>query len=148
MKSQVIKIRNLPISSKTFHSVCVKPKGILVFLLFIGLVVSFQSSYYSSTLVCLVMIPIFALCFMPDWELVRFTQDYLIMFNTRDREQCSIIYWDEILNWQYEWHPSGDLLVVNLIDGSSQCVDMFSKKSIYKYMNLFLPNKEIKPKKF
>ena len=38
--------------------------------------------------------------------------------------------------------------VVNLIDGSSQCVDMFSKKSIYKYMNLFLPNKEIKPKKF
>ncbi len=148
MKSQTIKIRNLPTTSKTIYTVCVKPKGILIFLMFLGLVVSFRSSYYSSTLVCLVMIPMFALCFMPDRELVRFTTDYLIMFNTRNRDQCSIIYWDEIVNWQYEWHPSSDLLVVNLVDGSSQSVDMFSKKSIIKYMNLFLPNKELKQKKF
>ena len=32
--------------------------------------------------------------------------------------------------------------------GKQRILDMFSKKSIYKYMNLFLPNKEIKPKKF
>ncbi len=147
MKSQMIKIRNLPNNVQTIHSVCVKPKGILIALMFFGLVVSFRSSIISSALVCLVMIPMFALCFMPDRELVRFTQDYLVMFNSRNRTQCMIIYWDEVVNWEYEWHPSGDLLIVNLIDGTSQSVDMFSKKSIYKYMNLFLPNKELKLKR-
>ena len=37
-----------------------------------------------------------------------------------------------------------DLLVVTLLDGSTQSVDMYSKRSVAKYMRQFAPNKEKK----
>lgn len=144
MKSQMIKVHNLPISTSPTKSISVKPKGLLYLLMLIGIGICVKSSYFSAAGVCFIMVPVFALGFLPDRELLRFTQDYLVMFNNRNRTQCMIIYWDEIVSWQYEWHPSSDLLVVNLIDGSSQSVDMFSKQSVAKLMNLFAPNKEMR----
>ena len=55
-----------------------------------------------------------------------------------------MIYWDEIVNWQYEWHPANDNLTITMVDGSMQIIELYSKRRVAKYLNMYAPNKEIK----
>ena len=81
---------------------------------------------------------------MPDRILIQFTPDYLVLYNHRDAETCTIIYWDEIVNWQYEYHPSVDKLLINLVNGTSESIEMYSRRAVARYMNQYAPDKEIK----
>ena len=144
MKSQEIKIRNLPVSEIKPKSVRVKPVEILLALVALGVYFIFQRNLLTSTGMVLVLLGISCIILMPDRTLAQFLPDYMIMYNSRDREICQMVYWDEVVSWQYEWHAMSDLLVVTLLDGSTQSVDMYSKRSVAKYMRQFAPNKEKK----
>ena len=55
-----------------------------------------------------------------------------------------MIYWDEIVNWKYEYHTSVDLLKVTTVDDNTESVEMYSKWGVRKFMNLYAPGKEVK----
>ena len=140
----MIKVKNLPEECLNAPKVSVKPKVLLFALLIIGILIMIFYPYYAVMGICLSIIAAFCLVALPDHNLVKFTKDYIVLFNVRDRSMCMMIYWDEIVNWQYEWHGSNDLLVISLVDGSTQTVEMFSKTSIASYKNVYAPGKEIK----
>lgn len=144
MRSQQIKVKNLPIECLSAPAIRVKPKVILYLLMLIGIVLLFVYSYYAIIGAILIVIATFSLLVLPDHDLVRFTKDYLVLYNNRDRSMCSLVYWDEIVNWRYERHSTNDYLVISMVDGSSQNVEMFSKASIQSYMDLYAPGKELK----
>lgn len=142
MKSQMIRTRSLPgdpsFYEKTVH---VKPTGTLVCLLVIGFVVIFLKPYLLITGISMMLLAIFCLAVMPDRKLCSFTKDYLVLYNCHDRGECMLVYWNEIVNWHYEWHKSWDSLVINLEDGSVETQDMYSLHSIKRQMENHAPGK-------
>ena len=144
MKSQVIKVKNLKSWAMAPKAIRLKPITTLVVIAIGGACLLFSNTYLAGLGVCLMTVSLFSLLLLPDRKLVEFTPDYLIMYNQRDESMCTIIYWDEIVKWRYEWHATYDYLVVTLIDGSSERIEMYSKHSIARSMEYYAPNKEIK----
>ncbi len=144
MKSQAIKIRNLPESSGAPYTVHVKPVAFLACIGLAGIGLLFTKTTASGVGVVLILVSVFSLLMLPDRNLIRFTPDFLVLYNHRNAEMCTIIYWDEIVNWQYEYHKNADRLVLSLVDGSSQSIELYSKRPIIRYMNLYAAGKEQK----
>lgn len=142
MKSQSVRIRSLPqdpsFYEKTVH---VKPTAALIVLLVIGVIVIFMKPYLLITGISLLLLSIFCLSVMPDRKLCSFTKDYLILYNCHDKDECMLVYWNEIVSWHYEWHKSYDRLVINMEDGSVETQDMYSLRSIRRFMENHAPGK-------
>lgn len=142
MKSQMVRTRSLPGDASFYEkTVHVKPTGALVCLLVIGFVVIFLKPYLLITGISMLLLAIFCLAVMPDRKLCSFTKDYLILYNCHDRNECMLVYWNEIVNWHYEWHKNWDRLVINLEDGSTETQDMYSLHSIQRQMEIHAPGK-------
>lgn len=105
---------------------------------------TFDNTSAAGVGICITLLCLFAELMLPDRLLAEFTDDYLVLFNTRERDSCSLIYWDEIVNWQYEYRSYADTLVILLVDGSEQTADMYSKKSAARWLNQYIPGKETK----
>lgn len=145
MKSQVIKTRNIPEDVvKNAYSVRVKPWMLLVVTLVVSMVMLILKSYMIGIALPLIVLTLFAILVMPDRVLVQFAPDYLVLYNRKDRDECTIVYWDEIVSWTYEYHGACDLLALTLVDGSTETVEMYSRRSIRKYMKQYAKDKEKK----
>ncbi len=94
--------------------------------------------------ICLMTLAVFAMWLLPDHMLLQCTPQYLILYNARERTDCALIYWEDIVQWQYEWHASADILAVKLVDGSCQTIEVYSKRSVARYLNEFAPGKEVR----
>ena len=145
MKSQVIKTRNLPEDiSRTAYEVHVKPWWFLIIVLVADIFIMILKPYMVSLFIPLVILTLFAIFGMPDKVLVQFTSDYLGMYNRKSKDECTLIYWDEVVSWVYEYHNAVDVLKLELTDGSVESVEMYSKRPIRKMMNLYAKDKEKK----
>ena len=143
MKSQVIKVHNLPDWKSQPHTIHVKPVLGLSILTVCGMAMLFSSTLAGLGLVA-VIVTTFALLMMPDRNLIQFTPEYAVLYNHRDPGLCTIVYWDDLVTWQYEYHPSVDQLTFHLVDGSVQSIEMFRKSAVARYMNQYAPGKEVK----
>ncbi len=142
MKSQVIKSRNLPKDYKTYEKMInVKPIGLLIVTLVSGVLITFLKPYLAMSGISMIVLSLFCLVVMPDKELCRFTKDYLVLFNRHQKDECTLVYWDEVVSWHYEWYKTYDKMVVELIDGSCEIQEMYSIYAIKKEMELHVPNK-------
>lgn len=149
MKSQVIKIRNLPQDPKFYEKIVnVKPIGLLLLLLLIGALLCVFKPYLIVIGLSMCALSIFALIVMPDKELCRFTKDFLVLYNRHKRDECYLCYWDEVVSWHYEWDKKYDALVVDMIDGSTQVQSMYSYISIKRSMEQHIPGKMKKVNSF
>ncbi|MBP3868008.1 MAG: hypothetical protein IKF60_09405 [Solobacterium sp.] len=143
MRSQVIKTRNLPAWKAPPRIVHVKPVLLMILLGLLGIGFLFFQPLAGIGAI-LIIVSVFSILVMPDRILIQFSPDYLVLYNHRDADTCTIIYWDEIVNWQYEYHPSMDRLTINLVNGSSESIELYSKRPIQYSMNQYAPGKEIK----
>ncbi len=142
MKSQVIKSRNLPKDYKTYEKMInVKPIGLLIVTLISGVLITFLKPYLAMSGISMIVLSLFCLVVMPDKELCRFTKEYLVLFNRHQKDECTLVYWDEVVSWHYEWYKTYDKMVVELIDGSCEIQEMYSIYAIKKEMELHAPNK-------
>lgn len=145
MASRRIKIRNLieenNLVEKTVH---VKPTILLVIAMAVGGILITLRGYYLILGVALVLLALFGIIVMPDRILCQFTKDYLILYNYINKEECTMIPWDEIVSWKYEYHYNYDTLVLDLVDDTTERQEMYSKRSIKKYMQIYAPDKEVK----
>lgn len=144
MKSQVIKVKNLKEWASPPKQIRVKPNGFLTVVGIAGVAMMFLKTYLAGLGLCVVTVSVFALLLLPDRILVEFTPQYIVMYNQKDEEMCTIIYYDEILEWHYEWHATCDKFAITLIDGTSESVDMYSKRCVLRSMHMYAPGKERK----
>lgn len=142
MKSQVMKSRNLPKEAKAYEKIVnVKPIGLLIATLLTGALIALLKPYLAVTGISMVVLSLFCLIVMPDKDLCRFTKDYIVLYNRHDKSECTILYWDEILSWHYEWYKTYDLLVIEMIDGTQYTQEMYSIYAIKKMMEIHAPSK-------
>ncbi|MCR4952051.1 MAG: hypothetical protein K6A40_12095 [Solobacterium sp.] len=143
MKSRKLKTRNIPDTQRT-HTINIKPTILLVILLMMGIAQMVMKLYLVFVGLMMTVISIFCIVVMPDRTLVSWDNEYLVLYNRRDRSECMMIAWDEILSWHYEWHPSADLLSVTLIDGSVETQEMYSSRRIRRVMKQHASGKEVR----
>ncbi len=144
MRSQVIKVRNLPECTVQPYTIHVKPVAALAITGIAGFALLITGTAAAGAGVILILVSVFSLLMMPDRRLIQFTPDYMVLYNHRDASVCTIIYWDELVTWQYNYHPAMDVLIVSLTDGSSQSIELFSKRTAARFLNMYAPGKEIK----
>ncbi len=147
MKTQTIRIRNLPEYNGVEEKVHVKPIAFIIMMLLIGIVIAIIRSYLLLAGILLVLMALFALIIMPDKVICEFRDDYVILYNEREKTRCNMVYYEDVVSWQYEWYATVDKLVFNLVDGSSQIQEVYSKGSVKPYLDNHLPDKEIKKAK-
>lgn len=140
----MIRIRNLPPLGPLVKTVRVKPVPQLLAMMITGLICLFISSTAAGIGICLMTLSLFAMWLLPDHMLLQFTPQYLILYNDRERTDCALIYWEDVVQWQYEWHASADILSVKLVNGNCQMIEVYSKRSVAKYFNEFAPGKEVR----
>ena len=145
MKSQVIRKRNLPEGMFVNARVQLKPTVFLALMVMAGTLFVAARPYLVLSGIMMVMLGAFCLFVMPEGVLCEFTKEYLILYNRRSSSECMMIYWEDIVSWQYEWHPNADYLIIMLVDGSTESQEVYSK-SIRRLMNTYAPGKEIKPR--
>ena len=144
MRSQVIKIRNLPPMTAQPYTVHVKPVAALAVTGLAGIGLLFTRTVAAGAGVVMILMSVFALLMLPDRSLIQFTPDYMILYNRRNIDECTIVYWEDIVTWQYEYHKGVDVLILSLTDGSSQTIELYSKRPIIRVMNQYAPGKEQK----
>lgn len=145
MKSQVIRCRNLPKDPKVYEKIVnVKPIGLLLVTLFSGAIITLLKPYLAVMGISMIVLSLFCLIVMPDKELCRFTKEYLVLYNRHNKEECTLVYWDEIAAWHYEWYKTYDQVVLDLIDGSTEVQEMYSIYAIKKNMDMHIPGKNKK----
>jgi len=140
----MIKVRNLPQWTEQPYSMHVKPVFALALMGLAGLVLLIMKNALSGIGVILVLLSVFSLLLMPDRLLLQVGSEYIVLYNHRDISECTIVYWDELVNWQYEYHKGFDILALSLTDGSTQTIELYSKRPIARFMNQFAPGKEVK----
>lgn len=143
MKSKKLKIRNIP-QSTSLEEIFVKPTIGLVILMFIGSIVMLFNEFFSFIGLLIVAITLFFMTVAPDRKLIEFTVDFVVLYNCRMRDECFLIYWDDILSWRYVWHADEDELLIELVDGSFQRMPVFSRKRIIPLMRYYAEGKEKK----
>lgn len=141
MKSQVIRIRNLPETRSVLQRYQLKPTLFLVSMIISGMLMVAAKPYLMLGGIMMTMLGAFCLFIMPDGILCEFTREYLILYNRRRSDDCMLIYYDEIVSWKYERHPSADELIITMVDGSTQKQECYSKR-IAIYMRIYVADKE------
>ena len=144
MKSQRMKIRNLDHDRKKMKTIHVKPTPALAIMLVMGVALMVMKSYMLLAGLAMVLLALFALTVMPDRNLCSFCPEYLVLYNCRDKAECMVIYWEDIVNWQYEWSPVVDHFAVTLVDGHTEIQEVYAKGRIQRAMNHYAPGKEKK----
>lgn len=125
------------------HRVQLKPTVFLALMVMTGMIFVAAKPYLILGGIMMVMLGAFCLFVMPDGVLCEFTRDYLVLYNRRRSQDCMLIYWEDIVSWQYEWHANTDYLIIMLVDGSTERQEVYSG-SIRRLMKRYAPGKEIK----
>ncbi len=147
MRSKVLKKRNIPKNVTIIKKVTLKP----VFLLSIPIVISAAILVFTSiTILGLSLLGLTSFFFfiLPNHVLFEMTEEFLVLYNCKSKDECTLIYWDEIMNYEYRYNKTGaDILIITMEDGTIYTSECFSRNSIILSFNQFIPNKEIRKNK-
>ncbi|MDO4198586.1 MAG: hypothetical protein Q4D13_06335 [Erysipelotrichaceae bacterium] len=143
MKSKELKVYNIPINERFLDSIDAKPAGMLVLMMLIGmaLIVLRWGMVFGISLIAFSSV---CLLFMPQDVLMYFYNDFLILYNKANRENCVLIYYDEVASWYYSWGASADYLYIELVDGMVEKIEAFSKTLFEAKMRTYMKDKQKK----
>ena len=145
MKTQKIRVRNLSEARiRQGINVHVKPLPVLTSMLSIGAILIIASPNLIVAGLSLILVSIFMITILPDRVLITFLDDCMVLYNQQDRSMCMLIYYDEVVNWQYIYHAKYDEIIFTLVDGSKEVQEMYSLNSVVAALDEHLKGKQLK----
>lgn len=140
MKSKELKTYNLPYDRKVEFMLDAKPSFLLFILALVGFILYLidEKSVMGMTMMASCF---FGMIFLPRRILIEFCEHYAVVFNKASHVECTMIYYDEIVNWYYRSGISYDELVFEMEDGSIEVIECFSRFRIERIMEVYAPNK-------
>lgn len=136
MRSKLININELPIE-KNQIVINAKPNLLLIFLIAFSLLLfNFGQLIYVGLGIGITCI--YALIFLPKRTLMIFRENYMIIYNTVERDNCHMLYYDEIITWQYEKHRDNDLLIIELTNGKVYKSEIFNQRKTCMLMHSYI----------
>lgn len=141
MKSKELKNYNLPDNRVYNQKLEAKPIALLLVIMGLGFVLLIMKYYIYGTV--LFFFAAACIMFLPSRRLIEFYDDYMIMYNKARKDECNIIYYDDIKSWDYRVAVAGDELILVLNDDSVQKCDAYSKKEFENELNKYIKDKRI-----
>jgi len=141
MRSKELKTYNLPENGSPVSVIDAKPYELIIFVLFIGIlmVVTNVSLAYGITVIGFAF---GCILFLPRTILIDFYYDYLILYNKANKEDCALIYYEDVVSWTYQKGKSLDYVLIELEDGTVEKIEAFSKTLFTLHFNTVLKNKK------
>ncbi len=143
MKSKALKTDNLPENREVTYRINAKPFITLGLLLAAGTALAFYPGYVYVG-VTMVAISIFALAFLPSRVLLEFSDDYVVVYHRVNQQECELIYYDEIVSYQYVRKAHNDYLIFELENGETIRVSCFGKARIETILSQYAKDKKKK----
>ena len=145
MKSKELKKYNLPEDRILLGLIDAKPNTFLFLIFLIGLALVATAHYTVGAFITGVS----AMAFMvlPRRILVEFYENYLVLYNHAGKNDCEMIYYEDVVKWRYNYGISYDELQIILTDNSTHTIDAYSKVEYEALMNRFLKDKKDKTKR-
>ena len=143
MKSKELKVYNLPNDRQINQTIDAKPYDLMIITLSAGIIISFLENL-TAVGITVTVISVFCLLFLPKRILMEFSDDYAVLYNRADHNECLMIYYEDVLSWKYQRGVTYDELKISLEDGSSASVEAFSRFRFESVMNLYLREKKVK----
>ncbi len=135
-KNRVIRVENIP-NLPINASIKLKPVaslwGMIAFSVFIMLT---NRSWIIGIIIFI--LAIYGMAFVPNRKLIDFTNEFMISYLFNNKEECILIYWDEINQWRYIFgHGSNDHLSIVTNDGAKYMIDATNKVKVVKYLRKY-----------
>lgn len=145
MESKELKRYNLPEDRILLGIIDAKPDTYLLIIFFLGVFLLLFGQL--SIGIAFVSIAVLAFIFLPKRVLVEFYDNYLVLYNHASKNDCDMIYYNDVVKWRYNYGVSYDELQIILVDDSIHSVDGFSRMMYETQMNRFLKDKKDKTRK-
>lgn len=145
MESKELKRYNLPEDRILLGIIDAKPDSYLLIVFFLGVILLLGKNYILG--MAFISLTLLAFLFLPKRVLVEFYENYLVLYNHASKNDCDMIFYDEVVKWRYSYGVSYDELEIFLVDDSVHRVDGFSKMLYETQMNRFLKDKKDKTKR-
>lgn len=138
MQSNRLKCRNLPDDYLPIDQMTNKPTEILVISAISGLVLLMDEDLLFMGSIVLFM-SIYSLIFSRSVILIEFCKDFVIFYLDEKREECYVIYWNEIIHYEYKSnHFNSDVIKIVLLDGTKLEFKCLSRRQVLKYFKNYV----------
>lgn len=146
MKSKELKTYNLPEDRVVLSYIDAKPvMGIFLIFVLGGILLVYQQYFMGGAIV---LMSLGAMFLLPSRKLIEFYSDYLVLYNHANKDVCEMIYYEDVVSWQYAYGVAFDKLNFKLVDNSIHSVDGFSIITFENQLNKYLKDKkEVKKEK-
>ena len=141
MKSKELKNYNLPENRAYNDAIEAKPMILLLFIMGIGFIMMLLKEYVVG--ISLFLFGAACLIFLPNRRIMEFYDDYMILYNKARKDECNIVYYDDVKSWEYKTRVSMDELIIILNDDSIQKIDGYSRIEYENHLNKYLKDKKI-----
>ena len=142
VRSNVLKTRNLPRSSKKLDAINAKPYLFIVILFMIGITLLVYG--YFLTGIAITLIFGYHLLFIRNAIVTEFYEEYVVFYMDKNCEECFLLFWNDILSWSY-LKRKHDLDMIEVVLKNNQKVSFkcLSKKKILKYFTAHVAARQI-----
>ncbi|MDD6467535.1 MAG: hypothetical protein PUF50_05090 [Erysipelotrichaceae bacterium] len=141
-KSRTVRVSSLE-EHKVLAKITVKPYASLVTLLIVAIYLTIVSENKLFGIViglgCVCMI-----LFVGDRTILEAADRYLIIFDPKNKEQCTVIYLSEIVSWEYVLNRKTEELNFVLDDGAYISCQLIMNRRLMRYLRDKMGAKEIK----
>ncbi len=145
MNSKELKKYNLPEDRLLLVAIDAKPSFILFIVFIIGLTLVVVKEYTVG--IVITTLAIISYIALPSRVLIEFYHDYLVLYNHANKNDCEMIYYNEVVKWRYVYGINYDYVELVLVDDSTHTIDAFSRVRFENYLNRFLKDKKDKNKR-
>lgn len=142
LRSKRLKTRNLPSSRIIETKIDTKPYIGLIVVLMIAIACIMTDFWIFGLLLSLLCIA--ALIFVKNQCITELNEEFAVFYREGDPEECTVVYWDEIEDWNYVYAKVGlDYIKILMKNGEVLMFKSFSKNKLLKYFNRYAPKKAI-----
>lgn len=143
MKSKELKNYNLPDNRTYNDDIDAKPINLFFILMIVAIIIVMKKLYIYG--ISLFVFALLCLFILPNRRMVEFYDDHMIVYNRARKDECNILYYEDIKSWEYiqKLGLSPDEIIFTLSDDSIQKLEAFNKAKFERLFNLYLANKKV-----
>ena len=132
IQSNRFKCRNLPADYEVLDQMTTKPTATLVTSSLCGAILLTKEDYLFLGSLVLFM-SVYGLIFSRSTVLIEFCKDFVIFYLDERREECYVIYWNEIVHYDYKSSLfNTDYVRIILSDGSEHTFKSLAKHQVIR----------------
>lgn len=134
VRSQSIKIRNLPQGHKRIGCINAKPYLLFGTIGMIGILLLLREKYMILG-VLLLLSSLYCFLFIKNERLVEFYDEYCVFYRMNTyRDECFLLFWNEIDDWKIQQGSEYDTLIITLRNQKKVHLKCVSRHKLIRYL--------------